>query len=94
MVTKRQYKEVTSLLQAVNQLSVQFNSFRNVRQISDLLDSINSIRSDLKRIVFSDFENSFTNLGEFTGNAGRLAETCSVVEIIDKDTKYHLIVTY
>lgn len=87
MVNKRQYEEVAGLFQAVNQLSVQFQTFRGVRQINELLESINGIRLDLKRIIFSDFENSFTNQCEFTGNASRLAETCAVIEIIDKDTK-------
>jgi hypothetical protein len=59
MVTKRQYKQVASLLLAVNELASHFKTFRNIKQIVDLLNSIVVIQADLKRLIFGDFEGRF-----------------------------------
>jgi hypothetical protein len=42
--------------QAVNELSGHFKTFRNIKQILDLLNAILAIQADLKRMIFSDFE--------------------------------------
>ena len=70
---KRQYREIAPLLQvrimmelspvhlfqAVNELAGNFKTFRNIKQISDLLDTIATLQAEVKRMVFNDFEGRY-----------------------------------
>ena len=70
MVSRRQYREVAQLLQATTELSLNFGTFKNVRQINDLLEQVQNIHVDLKRMIFGDFE-------------GRCVCVCVCVSIVD-----------
>jgi hypothetical protein len=83
-------------------LAAHFKSFRNIKQIAELLDTINAIQGDLRKMVFSDFEGGqvfilfgkyvslrrFTQQGSCTGNLAALSEACLVIDVLDKDVKY------
>lgn len=49
--------------QAVLQLSEHFKTFRSIRQIATLLDSVLSIQNNLQRIVFAEFEGRLVVFG-------------------------------
>jgi hypothetical protein len=94
IMTKRQYAEMSRLIPAVVQLSGQFKSYRNIKQISDLLDRTSSLLTDVKRLIFSEFEGSFTPYGQLTGNVSSLQEACLVLDVLEGDGKKQFLDWY
>jgi hypothetical protein len=46
----------------VTQLTQYFKTYKNIKQIAELTSSIMSIQQELKRMIFSDFENGYDDL--------------------------------
>ncbi|KAI9138891.1 Vps53-like protein [Paraphysoderma sedebokerense] len=94
MAQRKQYKDVASLHQAVLQLMSHFKTYRSIPQISNLMDRLHMIQSDLRRQIFDLFDCSFTNQGMITGNIQQLAEGCLVVDTLDQSAKDQLMNWY
>jgi len=58
MASKKQYRESAELLQALLGLLVHFKNFRNIKQVSDLCNSVTGVQSDLKAQVFKEYEDA------------------------------------
>ena len=56
MSSQRQYRAAASLLEAVTQLAVHFDSYRAVPKISELQRTIQGTREGLRRQVMSDIK--------------------------------------
>lgn len=90
MTSKRQYSEVIKLLEAVLQLSEFFNSFESIKRIDEIKDEILSIRRDLKRQIFDQFDASFTSQGILTSDKEQLASGAIIIDILGGEQKSQL----
>ncbi|KAL7749580.1 Vacuolar protein sorting-associated protein 53 [Sorochytrium milnesiophthora] len=85
---RKQYGEATL------QLSQSFKTYKNVRQVADLLDALHFIQADLRKQIFDLFDSSFTNQGQIAGSPQTLAEACLVVDVVDPSVKTQLVDWY
>lgn len=56
MTTERAYRESANLLEAVSQLASNFETFKNVPRICELLSSVRAVRSQLQAQVLEEFK--------------------------------------
>jgi hypothetical protein len=56
MTTERAYKESANLLEAVSQLASNFDSYKAVPRICELLSSVRAVRSQLQAQVLEEFK--------------------------------------
>jgi vacuolar protein sorting-associated protein 53 len=56
MSTERAYREAANLLEAVSQLAKNFESYRRVEKICELLATVRALRSNLQAQVFEEFK--------------------------------------
>lgn len=56
LTTERAYKEAANLLEAVTQLASNFDSYKAIPKICELLASVRALRSELQAQVFEEFK--------------------------------------
>ncbi|KAJ3379710.1 Vacuolar protein sorting-associated protein 53 [Lobulomyces angularis] len=89
----KQYSDTSQLLLAIKQLLINFENFKNVKQVQTIIENMNRFEADLKKQIFMDFEESFVG-GTLRTPAKKLYDACLVVDILHKDEKKHLIDWY
>lgn len=94
MASKRQYKEASGQLEAVNQLIGHFEAYRDIPKINELREKFKNIKQMLKSHVFSDFSSLGTARLKDDGNLmQQLANACLVVDALDPSVREELIRT-
>ena len=91
---RKQYQEMSSLVQVVSQLMDQFKTYKSIAQISQVLSYAQQCLTDLKRMVLSDFECAFTTQGKFIGNPDLLRDACWVIDMMQSEVKTQLMDWY
>ncbi|KAL5226807.1 hypothetical protein ABZP36_015072 [Zizania latifolia] len=92
MASKRQYKEASAQLEAVNQLCSHFEAYRDVPKITELREKFKNIKKILKSHVFSDFSSLGT--GKETEDAillQQLSDACLVVDALELSVREELV---
>lgn len=70
MTESRRYREAAHLLGAVNQLAVNFEGYRGIAKVDDLVRTIDGIKSDLRKRIFDDVNRLSTGGGQEDGAGG------------------------
>lgn len=92
MASKRQYKEASAQLEAVNQLCSHFEAYRDVPKITELREKFKNIKKILKSHVFSDFSSLGT--GKETEDSmllQQLSDACLVVDALEPSVREELV---
>lgn len=92
MASKRQYKEASAQLEAVNQLCSHFEAYRDVPKIIELREKFKNIKKILKSHVFSDFSSLGT--GKETEDSmllQQLSDACLVVDALEPSVREELV---
>ncbi|KAI0975163.1 Vps53-like protein [Xylaria arbuscula] len=89
----RQYRECSSLLQAVIQLMRHFNSYRSIDQIATLSRGVGEVQRELLEQVCEDFEIAFAK-GEVGGRKATLVEACGVMDALGDTARARLVTWY
>ncbi|KAK3262239.1 HIT domain protein [Cymbomonas tetramitiformis] len=93
MSSKRMYREAANMLEAVNQLSTHFDSFKYVPKISEMRGKIDTIKLMLKSNIFKEFD-SLSHLDPDKDNSqvtSQLAESCLVVDVLETHIREELL---
>ncbi|KAI3654091.1 hypothetical protein MP228_000810 [Amoeboaphelidium protococcarum] len=93
-MSKRNYHGMSALVGAVLDLAGQFKEYKNIQQISDLLVNVNNCQQELRRLIFSVFESSFTTQGALTGDTLTLREISLVADSMEPEVRRQLIDWY
>ncbi|KAJ3069494.1 Vacuolar protein sorting-associated protein 53 [Quaeritorhiza haematococci] len=93
MSSRKQYAETAQLLQVVNQLLTHFKSYRNVKQIAQLLDNAAALQGEMKRQIFLEFEGAFVS-NTIRNQTVVLNDACLVVDVLGGDVKKQLVEWY
>jgi len=93
LAKSRQYRDCTSLLQAVLQLMRHFNSYRSIDQIATLSRGVGEIQRELLEQVCEDFEMAFAK-GEVGARKPTLVEACGVMDALGDTARARLIAWY
>ncbi|KAK4770111.1 hypothetical protein SAY87_030643 [Trapa incisa] len=95
MASKRQYKEASAQLEAVNQLCTHFQAYRDILKITELREKFKNIKQILKSHVFSDFSSLGTGKeSEETNLLQQLSNACLVVDALEPSVKEELVNTF
>jgi hypothetical protein len=88
MASKRQYREVGNLLEAINELASHFHQYRQVPKIVHLTERTEQIKKDLHQQIFKDF----TGLGrQPIANSMNLADACFVIDALGPDVQKEFV---
>ena len=93
LISSRQYKECSQLLQAVIQLMAHFKSYRSIDQIATLSRNVSDLQREMLEQVCEDFEVTFAK-GEVGQRRGMLAEACLVMDALGDNARSRLITWY
>ncbi|KAK3728895.1 hypothetical protein QZH41_010187, partial [Actinostola sp. cb2023] len=90
---KRQYGEVSNLLQGVINVLEHFKKYFSIPQIRQLADKVNKIQSEVGTQILQDFEEALSVRGAKppSGPNSLLAEACQVVKVLDPKVKNQLL---
>ncbi|XP_076473100.1 vacuolar protein sorting-associated protein 53 homolog [Babylonia areolata] len=90
---RRQYGEISNLLQGVQNVLEHFDKYMAIPQIRQLADRVKQIQSDLGTQIMADFEEAFQGAGAKYGpsNQKQLHDACYVVNILDPKVKRDLL---
>ena len=94
MARERMYAEAASLLQAVNQLLVHFDSYVGIKKIDDLREQISSIRTALRTQVFDDFNQLSADNATIAPQHAQfetLTGACAVVDALGAECRKEMI---
>ncbi|XP_028396416.1 vacuolar protein sorting-associated protein 53 homolog isoform X2 [Dendronephthya gigantea] len=93
LTRKRQYKEVSNLLQGVLNVLDHFKKYSGIPQIAELADRVKTIQHELGTQVLTDFEEALSARGVKppAGPNSLLAEACQVVCVLDIKVREDLI---
>ncbi|TDH67125.1 hypothetical protein CCR75_005336 [Bremia lactucae] len=100
MSSQRRYREAASLLEAVNQLFVHFDSYSSVIKIVELHETVRTLQEELGRQIFADFrsigpisllEENFPSYDERQAVFVNLSAACDVVDALGSVTREKLI---
>ncbi|KAL6287108.1 hypothetical protein ACE6H2_011498 [Prunus campanulata] len=92
MASKRQYKEASAQLEAVNQLCSHFEAYRDIPKITELREKFKNIKQILKSHVFSDFSSLGTGKeSEETNLLQQLSDACLVVDALEPSVREELV---
>ncbi|GAB9465070.1 Vacuolar protein sorting-associated protein 53 [Globisporangium polare] len=100
MSSQRNYREASSLLEAVNQLFTHFDSYSNVSKIVELHSTVRTIQEEISAQIFADFraigpleslEENFSTEEELQAVFNNLSAACAVVDALGKATRGKLI---
>ncbi|KAK4743678.1 hypothetical protein SAY87_009990 [Trapa incisa] len=95
MASKRQYKEASAQLEAVNQLCSHFEAYRDIPKITELREKFKNIKQILKSHVFSDFSSLGTGKeSEETNLLQQLSNACLVVDALEPSVREELVNTF
>ncbi|KAJ3393548.1 Vacuolar protein sorting-associated protein 53 [Entophlyctis sp. JEL0112] len=82
IMSRKQYLDVAQLFEVIIKLSAYFRAFQNVAQIAVLLERVVQLRIDLKRQIFSDFDDGFIG-GALKSMVPQLSDACFVIQVLD-----------
>ncbi|KVH91168.1 Vps53-like, N-terminal [Cynara cardunculus var. scolymus] len=92
MASKRQYKEASAQLEAVNQLCSHFDAYRDIPKIAELRDKFKNIKQILQSHVFSDFSSLGTGKeAEESNLLKQLSDACLVVNALEPSVREELV---
>ncbi|KAL8195974.1 hypothetical protein R6Q57_024974, partial [Mikania cordata] len=90
--SKRKYKEAAAQLEAVNQLCIHFDAYRDIPKITELRDKFKNIKQILKSHVFSDFSSLGTGKeAEESNLLQQLSDACLVVDALEPSVREELV---
>jgi hypothetical protein len=96
LASERNYREASSLLEAVNQLFTHFDGYGNITKIVELHKTIRTIQEELTNQIFDDFhsigplenlEENFTTKEEIQVVFEKLSAACAVVDALGGGNK-------
>ena len=92
MARERMYTDAASILEAVNQLLVNFDAYAGIKKIDELCERVTSIRTALRTQVFEDFNKlSQDNAAPQHAQLETLSGACAVVDALGADTRKEMI---
>ncbi|KAK7087757.1 vacuolar protein sorting-associated protein 53 homolog [Littorina saxatilis] len=93
LARRRQYGEISNLLQGVQNVLEHFDKYMAIPQIRQLADRVKQIQSELGTQIIADFEEAFQGAGAKYGpsNHKQLHDACYVVNILDPKVKRDLL---
>ncbi|CAG5135782.1 unnamed protein product, partial [Candidula unifasciata] len=93
LTRKRQYGEVSNLLQGVLNVLEHFEKYMEIPQIKQLADRVKQIQAELGAQIIADYEEAFQGAGAKYGpsNQKQLHDACFVVNILDPKVKRDLL---
>ncbi|KAJ9556300.1 hypothetical protein OSB04_010914 [Centaurea solstitialis] len=92
MASKRQYKEASAQVEAVNQLCSHFDAYRDIAKIAELRDKFKNIKQILQSHVFSDFASLGTGReAEESNLLQQLSDACLVVDALEPSVREELV---
>lgn len=88
--SKENYRECAHLLEAVAQLSANFEQYRHIPKVAELTGKLESIRSALKGNVFEDFRTLLgsADVEPTTEVLERLENGCHVVDALGTKVRF------
>lgn len=72
------------------QLSDFFAPYKNIKKIDQINDDILSIKRELKRQIFDEFDASFSSQGLLTSGKTAITDGAVIIDILGAETKYSL----
>lgn len=87
-IAQRKYSEVEKILERIGCVSDTFQLFKDIKEITELLDSVTQIQTDLGLQIKKDFDEGTTTKGIKESYVPLLSDACRVVNLLDPILRY------
>ncbi|KAJ1957727.1 Vacuolar protein sorting-associated protein 53, partial [Dispira parvispora] len=88
------YKEAFHLLLAVQELYDFFEEYRQIPEVVELCNNVDSLKRTLSQKIRKEFEAGFNVQGVWTGDKVKLTGACEIMDLVDTADRERMVDTY